>query len=57
MQKIVDYTILDDSKKDLPRKVIELIGQGWEPLGGVNSTVNGQQIVTCYQAMVLYSMK
>lgn len=57
---IIDYCILEnDDRSEMRDMVIELIREGWEPLGGVNvvciENVNGEIDTWFAQAMILKS--
>jgi hypothetical protein len=52
MEKIVDYAVLDAMSGDgLARNVREYIAKGWQPIGGVSVSYNGN-VTRFFQAVI-----
>lgn len=62
MKKITNYMVVSESGGDISVKIKQLIGHGWQPLGGVSVVLTEgaryggiqSMISTFYQAMVIY---
>jgi hypothetical protein len=56
-RKIIDYKAVygESDVKWLNQEVTELIGQGYQPFGGISVTVTPEAVVLFAQTMVKYS--